>query len=152
MLAISQLIILMLIANGAATMRAQAEELQATLDRIDEVKALECAAYNILFDLCLHLREEAPALANDSVDLEAAVAEWEAAIESGMAGWQSIREVEVELINIKMGDYDGRALDAVQMRVAGDERSGRYFSGELSITIFGNCVNSQAHFTISFSA
>ena len=152
MLTVSQLLILLIITNGMATMRTQSEAANETLGVVDEVKTLEATAYNVLFDLCLYLRQNAPSFADGSCDLEAALAEWEGAVEAGVAGWQSIVRIEVEVTNMAMGNYDGRALDAVQMRVAGDENSDRCFSGSLSITVTGRIVSSYAHFGICFLA
>ncbi|HRU81287.1 MAG TPA: hypothetical protein P5168_01920 [Candidatus Methanomethylicus sp.] len=152
MLTVSQLLILLIIANGLAAMHTQSEAVNATLGVIDEVKALEATAYNVLFDLCLYLRQNAPSFADGSCNLEAALAEWEGAVEVGVAGWQSIVRIDVELTNMTMGNYDGRALDAVQMMVAGDENSDRCFSGGLSITVTGHSVSSYAHFGICFLA
>jgi len=152
MLTVSQLLILLIIANGLAAMRTQSEAVNVTLGVVDEVKVLEATAYNVLFDLCLYLRQNAPSFADGSCNLEAALAEWEGAVEVGVAGWQSIVRIDVELTNMTMGNYDGRALDAVQMMVAGDENSDRCFSGGLSITVTGHSVSSYAHFGICFLA
>jgi len=143
---------LLIITNGLATTLTQSEAANEALGAIDEVKTLEATAYNVLFDLCLYLRQNAPSFADGSCDLEVALAEWEGALEAGVAGWQSIVRIEVEVTNMAMGNYDGRALDAVQMRVAGDENSDRCFSGSLSITVTGRIVSSYAHFGICFLA
>jgi hypothetical protein len=152
MLTVSQLLILLIITNGLATTLTQSEAANEALGAVDEVKTLEATAYNVLFDLCLYLRQNAPSFADGSCDLEVALAEWEGALEAGVAGWQSIVRIEVEVTNMAMGNYDGRALDAVQMRVAGDENSDRCFSGSLSITVTGRIVSSYAHFGICFLA
>lgn len=152
MLTMGQLLILLIVVNGLATMRARSDAMRGTLDEVNEVKALEGTAYNVLFDLCIYLSRKAPAFANGSIDLEAAVAEWELAVEAGVSGWQSIVLIEVDLSNISMADYDGRALDGAQMMVAGDEASNRCFTGEISIILTGRRVSSHAHFGICFLA
>ncbi len=151
MLAFSQLLILLVLVNSIAAANAQSDELRATLARIDELKSLECASYNVLFDLCICLKREVESGA-DMKGLIEAVAEWELATESGLANWSSITDVRVEPFDIAVSEYEGQQLDAVQMRVLNNTSFRSLVTGDLYITLSGKLVESTVRFRICFSA
>ncbi|MEM4658161.1 MAG: hypothetical protein QXX77_07055 [Candidatus Methanosuratincola sp.] len=133
MLTVSQVVISIIILQSMALINANENRYLVELETMEKIKNFEMFSYNIMFDLCINLKNWAPELAvgEDRGVLEVKLEDWMTRVKFI---FKEEGNLELKIEDLRVEEYKGQPCDSVQMAFIGKENLyGKYISGTLFV-------------------